>query len=236
MLFEKFAIVDLTHSLSPHVPTWDNSCGFNLKSGPGDDQIIMATSTGTHMDAPSHLSKQQVTIDTIPLTQLFVHACIIDVSDRVHADYAISVEDIQQYEKSFGPIENNSIVIGYTGWSNKWNSAKSYRNVDEHEEMHFPVFSLAAVEYLLLKGIAGIGTDCFSPEPIRMSNPSYPIHALLFKEKKYIIENIAHADQLPAKGAYIIALPLKIQHAGEAPCRVIALIPKKENQNRSLSQ
>ena len=50
---------------------------------------------------------------------------------------------------------------------------------------------------------------------------------MLFKEKKYIIENIANGDLLPPKGAYVMALPLKIQNGGESPARVIALISKK---------
>jgi kynurenine formamidase len=60
-----------------------------------------------------------------------------------------------------------------------------------------------------------------------LSNPSYPIHQMLFKEKKYIIENIANGNLLPPRGAYVLALPLKVQNGGEGPARVIALVPKK---------
>ena len=227
MLLENFTLIDLSHPLSPTIPTWDNSCGFQLKVGIDNDEIIINTSAGTHIDAPSHFLEEQLTIDALPLQQLLVAACVIDVSSRATASYAISLQDIERYEADYGPILENSLIIGYTGWSRYWPDAKAYRNANANGEMQFPVFSIQAIEYLLQRKIAGIGIDCFSPEPIRLSNPSYPIHQMLFKEKKYIIENIANGNLLPPRGAYILALPLKTQNGGEAPARVIALVPKK---------
>lgn len=227
MLFENFTFIDLSHPLSSTSPTWDNSLGFDLKIGVENDIILINTSTGTHIDAPSHFLEEKITVDTLPLQQLLVPACVIDVSNKATANYAISLQDVQQYEANNGPIIENSIIVGYTGWSRYWSDAKAYRNVNADGEMQFPVFSIQAIEYLLQKKISGIGIDTFSPEPIRQSNSSYPIHKMLFREKKYIIENIANGDLLPPKGAYIIALPLKVLNGGEAPSRVIGLIPKE---------
>lgn len=226
MLFENYILIDLSHPLSSSIPTWDNSCGFHLQIGQDNDEITVNTSSGTHLDAPSHFLEEKPTIDDIPLQQLLVPACVIDVSVKAKSDYAISLNDVYEYETKHGSIIENSLVIGYTGWSRYWTNPKAYRNVDANGEMQFPVFSIQAIAYLLQKRIAGVGTDCFSPELIRLSNPSYPIHQMLFKEKKYIIENIANCNLLPPKGAYIIALPLKVQNGGEAPARVIALVPK----------
>lgn len=228
MLFENFTIIDLTHPLSSSIPIWDNSCGFHLKIGTDNDEIIINTSAGTHIDAPAHFFKEKCTIDAIPLNELLVPACVIDVSEKANAHYAISLNDIQNYEATYGHIVKNSFVIGYTGWSRHWNDAKAYRNADANGDMHFPIFSIRAIEYLLSKKIVGIGIDSFAPEPISFSNPSYPIHELLFKEGKYIIENMANCAFLPPRGAYIIALPLKVQKGGEAPARVIAIIPKQQ--------
>ena len=161
MIFENFILVDLTHSLSSIIPTWDNSCGFDLKIGTDNDEIVISTSSGTHIDAPSHFLREKLTIDALPLQQLLVSACVIDVSNRATADYIISLQDIQHFEMDYGPIIENSLVIGYTGWSRRWSDAKAYRNADERGEMQFPIFSIQAVEYLLEKRIVGIGTDCF---------------------------------------------------------------------------
>jgi kynurenine formamidase len=42
----------------------------------------------------------------------------------------------------------------------------------------------------------------------------------------YIIENIANCQHLPPKGAFVMALPLKIEKCNEAPARVIGLVKK----------
>lgn len=227
MLFENVTIIDLTHPLSASIPTWDNSCGFQLNIGIENDEISINTSAGTHIDAPAHFFKEKCSIDAMPLNQLLVRACVIDVSEIADAHYAISLSDIQSYEATYGQILTNSLVIAYTGWSRYWNDTKSYRNVDANGDMHFPVFSIQAIEYLVSRKIVGIGIDTFAPEPIRFSNPFYPIHDVLFREGKYIIENMANCALLPPSGSYIIALPLKIQNGGEAPARVIALIPEQ---------
>ena len=53
---------------------------------------------------------------------------------------------------------------------------------------------------------------------------TFPGHKLLFSKNKYIIENMANLHKLPARGAYVIALPLKIEKGGEAPARVVGLV------------
>lgn len=226
-MFANFHIIDLSHSLSSNIPTWDDSCGFQFNIGQENDEITISTSSGTHMDSPAHMLQLESapTIDKIPLTSLLVSACVVDVSQRAHPDYTISIQDIREHEVNHGPIVENSLVIGYTGWSKHWPNSKEYRNVDSGGEMHFPVFSIESIEYLLSKNISGIAIDCFSPEPIT-NQTSFPIHKMLFQAKKYIIENIANAHLLPPNGFYMIALPLKIENSGEAPCRMIALVPR----------
>jgi kynurenine formamidase len=39
------------------------------------------------------------------------------------------------------------------------------------------------------------------------------------------IENLANLDDLPATGATVIALPMKIAHGSGGPARVVALVP-----------
>lgn len=119
-----------------------------------------------------------------------------------------------------GPNEH-SIVIGFTGWSRHWTNPKAYRNADANGHTHFPTFELSAIEALVKKKIAGVAIDTLALEPL---DSSFPAHKLLLGSSKYIIENIANAWELPPKGAYILALPLKIQKGPEAPARVIGLM------------
>src|SRR5260221_336162 len=122
----QFKIVDLTQPLSSNAPTWNGSCGFCLEMKKDYDrmfrveQLKMHAGVGTHMDAPSHRFQGGKSIAEIPLEQCIVLAHVIDVSERAHADYEISLEDVEQYEARYGMIASGSLVIGYTGWSRFW--------------------------------------------------------------------------------------------------------------------
>lgn len=228
-MFEDFKIIDLTQPLFENVPTWEGSCGFCLKIKKDYDQVVrvnrleMDAGIGTHLDAPNHLINGGLSIDKIPLDQLITHACVIDVSAKAYEDYELSVEDIEKYERVYGLIPKGSVVIAYTGWSRFWLDVKAYRNLDSNGQMHFPAFSGKAVEVLLTRDIAGIAIDTLSPDCLDMS---FPVHRLILGNRKYIIENIGDCSQIPPKGAYLIALPLKIQDCTESPLRVVALVPK----------
>lgn len=68
----------------------------------------------------------------------------------------------------------------------------------------------------------GLGIDTLSPD---RPNEGYPVHRTLLSAGKYIIENIANSEQLPPTGSFVLALPLKIRQATEAPMRLIGLLP-----------
>jgi kynurenine formamidase len=40
------------------------------------------------------------------------------------------------------------------------------------------------------------------------------------------LENLTNLDKLPARGALVVALPLKIEGGSGGPLRAIALVPK----------
>ena len=181
----------------------------------------MHAGIGTHIDAPSHRIQGGLSVSEIPLENLIAPACVINVVSKASPDYEISVEDIQQYEKVYGIIPKGALVIAYTGWSRFWLDPINYRNIDKFEQMHFPAFSSKAAELLLERDVAGIAIDTLSPDCL---NSTFPVHLLILGAGKYIIENIADCASLPAKGAFVITLPLRAQ-SSESPVRIIGLIP-----------
>ena len=225
-------IVDLTHTLTAQSPTWDGSCGFDLPTtfdyheSTSETKFkrqalhLKKTGIGTHIDAPLHCFSGKATTADLPLKQLCVMGCVIDVSFKATSDYLISVDDIISFEESHGIIQENSLVIVYTGWSKYWHDAKKYRNENNHGIMQFPSFSVEAAQLLIQRNVAGIAIDTLSPD---CPNTGYPVHRIMLSNNKYIIENIAYCNQLPSVGAYIIALPIKI-NATEAPLRIIGLV------------
>lgn len=224
----EFRVIDLSHSLSPDIPTWGGSCGFALEVKKDYDkvfrvhQIKMHAGAGTHMDAPSHRYEGGLSIADLSVEHFVAKGCIIDVRHQAHADYEISLKDIAAYEKDHGIIPQGSLVIGHTGWHRFWKEPSAYRNVDAKGQMHFPAFSADAAKLLLSRGIVGLGIDTISPDCL---DHNYPVHKLLLGDGKYILENIADCSEMPPSGAWIIALPLKAAEATEAPTRVIGLIP-----------
>ena len=53
----------------------------------------------------------------------------------------------------------------------------------------------------------------------------FETHRILFERNIPAFENVANLHLLPAKGAWVIALPMKIKGGSGAPLRIVALIP-----------
>lgn len=228
LLLRNFRIVDLTHSLNSKIPTWNGSCGYCLDIKKDYNEVFRVqklkihAGLGTHIDAPSHRFEGGGCVADIPLEQLIIPACVVDVSERAGSEYLVSLSDIVEYEKEHGIILPNTLVIVYTGWDRFWGDVDSYRNVDQHGQMHFPAISEEVAQLLLKREIVGVAIDTLSPDCL---NPEFPVHKLILGAGKYIIENLANASLLPSKGSYVIALPLRAEGATEAPLRIIGLIP-----------
>lgn len=222
-MFEHFKLIDLTHTLSSSIPTWDGAKAFELNKK--EECIWMKTSAGTHMDAPSMkadfgLSANGSSIEDLPLQQLFAPCIVLDVSKKAHAHYQISETDILEFEQTHGRIAPHSLVIAHTGWDKNWAKKEAYRHANASGIACGPTFSVEAIKILLSRHIVGIGMDCFGPDPF---DSDFPVHKLLFEANKYILENLTNCHLLPPKGAFSLALPIKI-NGQEAPARVIAFI------------
>jgi len=223
-----YKLIDLTHTLTKTIPSWDGGCGFHneikLDYADSDDeisfrvqQIKMHAGIGTHMDAPSHCIKNGQSIHELESKQ-FIAPCVrIDCSAKADASYSLSIDDILEFEQQYGNIPTGCFVIIYTGWERYWFEPEQYRN-----NYVFPSISKPAIEKLLEKDIVGIGIDTLSPD---RPGDNYPVHQQVLSRGKYIIENVANAMQLPAIGAYTLAFPLKIEHGTEAPLRFMGLVP-----------
>ncbi len=230
-LLDEFVFIDLTHTLSPDVPHWGIDVGFKFNardiksSQPESDvkfhvqRLEMSSGIGTHMDAPSHCFDKADAIDAIPVTSLITACRVIDVSKQAHERYGVTPDDILQFEQRYGIIPKNACVIIYTGWDKRWKTPEKYRN-----EKIFPYISVEAAQLLVDRDIAGIGIDTLSPD---MFGSDFPVHQLLLGAGKYIIENVANADQLDPVGCYLFALPIKVKDGTEAPMRLIGMKKKK---------
>ena len=225
-----FDIIDLSHQINEHIPTWDGDVAFEKKTVMDYPASVarvmhysMIANAGTHIDSPSHFIEEAPEVHHLNLNNLCVPIHLIDVRAKAHADYMISLEDITIYEQKHGRIQPGTILIGLTGWDKYWADAKKYREEDSNGDIHCPGFAAEVGPFILERNLVGLGIDTFSPDG---SDMSFPLHLLLLGKEKYLIENLTNLSKLPPIGAYLIALPLKIEGAAESPIRAIALVPK----------
>lgn len=225
--FKTEKIIDLTHTLSPAIPTWDGSCGFEQQTviDYADcttrtkfrvQKLCMSAGIGTHMDAPAHCIPNGRTIENIDLASLCSPCVVIDVRAQAHPEYSISTEDIERFEREHGIIKPGTLVAFNTGWDKHWHDQIAYRN-----EHIFPAICPKAADQLVARKIIGVAIDTLG---VDRPSDDYPVHAILLGANIYIIENATHLDKLPPIGAHTIALPIKIAGGTEAPIRFIGLI------------
>ena len=146
---------------------------------------------------------------------------VVDVSAKCDAniDYEMTVDDLKDWEKTFGAFPEKALVVMKTGWGTKINDP-SYTAKDD-TGFHFPGFSVEAAQYCLDKSCVGIGIDTGSLDHGKTT--TYPVHQLVLGSDKYQIENML-LTEVPAGKHRFISSPLKIIGAPEAEARVICLI------------
>lgn len=240
-------VIDLTAPLGPNTPVLYLPPQFgkntpNVKvhtiseyneDGPfwAWNWLELGEHTGTHFDAPCHWitgkDNSENTTDTIPPQNFVAPVNVIDRSAEAAAnpDYLLTVESIQEWEAQHGDIEAGSWVLLRTDWYKRNNSAEEFLNADETGP-HSPGPTAEAIQYLLSKGIIGwgqetVGTDAGSAGSM---NPPFPAHNLMHKANRYGLASLCQLDQLPPKGAVLIAAPLKIVKGTGSPVRALALV------------
>jgi kynurenine formamidase len=50
-------------------------------------------------------------------------------------------------------------------------------------------------------------------------------HRILFERDIPAFENLTNLDRLPARGAFVVALPMKIRGGSGGPLRAMAIVP-----------
>jgi len=232
-------VVDLSYSFGPDTIYWPTGESFELKRTAfgrtadgywySSNNICMAEHGGTHMDAPIHFGEGKRTADQVPLSNCIGPAAVIDVRDKVAADrdYRLGTNDIQTWESRYGALPKGAIVVMFSGWGSRWGSKKDYLGTDKHGDvanLHFPGFSKDAAQFLVTqRDIAAIAVD--TPSIDHGPSHDFPVHQVINGANKPAFENVANVDHLPAAGATLIALPMKIAGGSGGPTRIIALLP-----------
>src|SRR5262245_13036393 len=234
-------LVDLSHDYSDQTVFWPTAESFRLEKVADGvtpqgyyyaaNNFFTSEHGGTHIDAPVHFAKGHRSVDQLPLEQLVGEAIVVDVTAsaaRDH-DYRIGVDDLTAWERSNGEIAPGTIVLLRTGYSQFWPDASRYlgtaeRGADAVAKLHFPGLHQDAAKWLAeSRQVKALGLDTASID--YGQSKVYESHQVLYGRDIPAFENLTSLERLPATGAFVVALPMKIKGGSGAPLRAIAVVP-----------
>ncbi len=234
-------LVDLSHAYDAQTVFWPTSEPFRLETVADGiteagyyyaaNRFFTSEHGGTHLDAPVHFAEGRQSVEQIPLDRFVGEAVVIDVTEAAarDADYQVTIEDLGRSEHEDGPISAGAIVLIRTGFSQRWPDAARYlgtagRGAAAVSQLHFPGLHPDAAAWLTAnRAIKAIGIDTASID--RGQSTLFESHRTLFARDVPAFENLTSLERLPARGATVIALPMKIAGGTGAPLRAIAILP-----------
>ncbi|HKQ58259.1 MAG TPA: cyclase family protein [Candidatus Eisenbacteria bacterium] len=235
-------LVDLTHPFDEHTLYWPTSpttfklerLAFGKTEGGwfyASNALCAPEHGGTHLDAPIHFGEGKQTADQVPLERLVADAVVIDAARQCAADrdYRLTRQDVLDFERRHGRIAPGTIVLLRTGWSKYWPDRKAYLGDDtpgDASKLSFPSYGEDAARLLVdERRVAALGVDVASIDYGRSKD--FAVHRVAAAADVPGFENLAGLEALPARGAMVIALPMKIAGGSGGPLRAVALVPKR---------
>ncbi|WP_395743090.1 cyclase family protein [Prosthecobacter sp.] len=164
--------------------------------------LSMSAHTGTHMDAPRHFVADGLTMEQMPLEPVIGRCRVfeLDCEDQITAD------DLKQLK-----LAPRQRVLFKTR-----NSTRSWA-MNEFDK-DFVSIRADAARYLVEQGVATVGVDYLSIGGF--NKDGVETHQIMLGAGIWVIEGLNLAEIKP--GYYeLICLPLKLEGADGAPCRVV---------------
>ena len=240
-LFDNGKWIDLTHPFNEHTVYWPTAEKFKKTTVfEGDTEggyyysaynFSGAEHGGTHLDSPVHFYKGRHSADEVPIKQLIGSAVVIDISKQAQKDrnYQLQIDDIKSFERQHGKIAPQSILLINTGSAKYYHDKVKYMGTAKRgqqgvKELSFPGIHPQTAKYLAEKvKVKAVGLD--TPSLDYGKSSTYETHVILFKHNIPGFENVANVSDLPATGATVIALPMKITGGSGGPLRIVAFVP-----------
>ncbi|NCS99024.1 cyclase family protein [Candidatus Parcubacteria bacterium] len=173
-------------------------------------KIEMGSHTGTHIDAPFHVSNDGEKLGKFPLEYMVGPAKVFDFSYLQPGD-AIKIEDFEKVAGSLGGILNGDRILVKT--------SNSERGFGEFYE-DFVYLDGDCAEWLASKGIVFFAIDYLSIKQ-KGSKDNRPHTELL--DKNIPIAEGVNLKYVPEGQYQLVFLPLKIAEIDGAPARAILI-------------
>jgi len=202
-------IYDISRPIDPSTPVWPGDVHPELEWTMLRDRgeivnlstLRLSAHTGTHIDAPYHISNEGAPVGALPLEAYLGAAVVVDASSRPRIDSALIGPILR-----FRPLPER-ILFRTGAWG-----------VGDPFPSEFPAFDPGCVSLLAAAGVLLVGTDAPSVDPF--DSIDLPAHHALFAAGIAVLESLA-LDSVPPGNFELIALPLKLTHADGSPVRAI---------------
>jgi kynurenine formamidase len=189
--------------------------------------------TGTHWGAPCHFHTGEPCADRLDAADLVRPAVVVDVRAKAarNVDYQVTVGDLKAWEAHHGRMPAGAAVIAWTGCDRFWSARQTGRNYyncgSGRPGLHQPGFSLAAVRWLIDRGVLGrqgaLGTDTFGPDP--GTDEQFRESSLVFHRHRIDLENLTGLGQLPPRGAWVVVGGPRNRDGSGSPATIFGLVP-----------
>ncbi|MDQ0429484.1 arylformamidase [Planomicrobium stackebrandtii] len=163
-----------------------------------ETRLEMDVHTGTHIDAPLHMTVGGETFESISLDKLVGQCKVLDLTA---SENGISKADLEGFE-----IEKEDFVL-----------FKTKNSFDDHFNFDFIYLAEDGANYLAELGIRGVGTDALG---IERSQEGHPTHKTLFAHDIIIIEGL-RLKEVEQGEYFMVAAPLKLAGTDASPARVM---------------
>ncbi len=214
-----YRIIDLSHKIDDDTPVYPGDPPVRLTpaatlAGDGFNllHVRMGSQTGTHVDAPYHLSDAGARLDELPLELFVGPAVLVDVRGR-RPRSPIGWEDLAPVADRLRP---GRILVLHTGWDQQWGSDAYF----DH-----PHLTGQAAERIVASGVRTVAIDALSVDetvPHGAPPAGFAAHEVLLGAGGVIVENLTNLDAV-REPAVLSVLPLHLARADGAPVRAVAL-------------
>ena len=237
---KKLKWVELSHSLNNDSPYWSGIPEGSVELGKvvfdwGNPMLECQIQTfkfpgqfGTHIDFPGHFSKGGALSDAFGVKDAVFPLCVIDITQKVAEDchYAVTAQDIRDYEAKYGPIPDGAFVALRTDWYKNWPDMDALSGIAEDGSENFPGWSLEALKYIYevrnaaANGHEALDTDA-SAEAAKAEDLACERYVL--EKGKLQVEVLRNLDQVAPAGAVLFVAWPRIEGAVGLPVRCWAI-------------
>ncbi len=237
----KGKIIDVTVPISSFTPVFPGDPEPSIervcileKDGCAVSRLSFGSHTGTHVDAPSHILKDGLSVDRLDIESLMGKAVVLDFSQRKGALTGNILEKVYNDPKN-NDLKNNgqkitesvSILLLKTKasfWNEKNPKISDSQEVggDRGRELGESAYLNAdSAAWIVRKGFKTVGIDGFSVDSL--SSESLPAHHTLLSNNVNIVECLDFSS-VETGMYFFLCLPLKVEGCDGAPARAV-LIP-----------